>query len=497
MYNFCTGMNKVTIDSFVEKMYWFIPLVLLSLQAVHMFVSMNQIRYEELAEAVRNVYWLKHNQIYDGISSNVGWYGTILLIYNFFGFNLFSAKFFRLILALVSLYCLAGLFAIYFRKIHALLPLITIGLSPTILFFNTLQSSFGMDLQYLPICLFLVATLKFKDHTQALVHQALLWIIVMIAWMSYPSFVVYLPILVFLYLSKLRDIKGDILGKSIGISVLTFFLPILTVFLYVQNKDVLFFDPAVRSGIFRAAGRLQFNFSEALVNIKAVIFDLFYSGGSYYFEVAKAEFSDYYPAVSVIFVFGLALYLLFRDKKLQKPTLLAFGVLILSFVLLAFSHDSSGMPGIRRATGILAAFYALFALVWYFVQYKFKYKYKTWLLILFFLLPIHHIFVYPSNLEALKKPSEARDVLWFSLKENPQKSFNFILESVQKEDLYLSCKTEDSQNAFCRYNEVYAAVGGACEWNRMFCHKIYGYDFRTNQFVPLSIDLWQNYYWPH
>ncbi len=83
--------------------YWLVPVFLIICQLAWTFSSTSQIRFEEVAESVRNVFWLQNQSIYDGISSNVGWYGTLLIIYKIFGFSLFTAKFYRLFLFIVSI----------------------------------------------------------------------------------------------------------------------------------------------------------------------------------------------------------------------------------------------------------------------------------------------------------------------------------------------------------------------------------------------------------
>ena len=52
-------------ESLVQIIYWSIPMVLMLTQAIFTFKSLNQIRYEELAESVRNAFWLEHHTIYD------------------------------------------------------------------------------------------------------------------------------------------------------------------------------------------------------------------------------------------------------------------------------------------------------------------------------------------------------------------------------------------------------------------------------------------------
>ncbi len=80
-----------------RHVYWSITALLCVVQLVFTLHSRSQLRYEELAESVRNVLWLEHRTIYDGVSSNVGWYGTLLIVYKIFGFPLHAVKFVRLV----------------------------------------------------------------------------------------------------------------------------------------------------------------------------------------------------------------------------------------------------------------------------------------------------------------------------------------------------------------------------------------------------------------
>jgi len=96
-------------DRALNLIYWTLPLLLTGVQYWVSAASMHQIRYEELAESVRNVFWLSHRLVYDGASSNVGWYGTLPILYKFFGFSLYSAKFVRLGLHFLGLTCAADI----------------------------------------------------------------------------------------------------------------------------------------------------------------------------------------------------------------------------------------------------------------------------------------------------------------------------------------------------------------------------------------------------
>ncbi len=219
--------------------YWLFVLLIFLGQLFFTLNSTNKILLEELSESVRNVYWLQNRAIYDGVSSNVGWYGTLLIIYNIFGFFLFEAKFFRLIIHLISLICLAKLLKKYMGEKKACLVLVTIALSPTLLYFNTLQTSFGIDLQYFPICLYLLLSLNFSKPIITMLKQFILWSLAMIASMSYPTFLAYLPILFIIYIVVLHKSKKiltrRLIFKNILISLISFCLPIIIVFSYFKD----------------------------------------------------------------------------------------------------------------------------------------------------------------------------------------------------------------------------------------------------------------------
>jgi len=228
----------------INILYWSIPIVLFIAQFIFTINSMNQIRYEELAESVRNVFWLQNRLIYDGVSSNVGWYGLLLAIYNLFGFSLNSAKIIRLIIHLFSLFCLALMLKRCLGVKKAWLPLLTIGLSPTFLFFNSLQTSYGIDLDYLIISIFIFIHINFQKKILDVLKQILFWSLNMLFWLSYPTFVFYLPSLAILYFSKLKRTTRDRIipiVENLFLSTFSFLLPLIISVVYIKNKQLLWY----------------------------------------------------------------------------------------------------------------------------------------------------------------------------------------------------------------------------------------------------------------
>ncbi len=449
-------------------LFWIIPILLFIAQLIFTLNSTSQIRYEELAESVRNPFWLENRLIYDGTSSNIGWYGSLLIVYKIFGFGLFHAKYFRLFLHLISMVCLALVLRRFLSPKQAIVPLLVIGLSPSLLFLNTLETSYGTDLQYFPICLFLILSSKIW-------LRLLGCFIAMIAWMSYPTFLFYLPVLAFLNLRHLRSLRY--LSFSLG----CFFAPLILGFLYLKSREILFFDPNLSSGIFRGAGTFAFNVDALSANLGGLFKDLFNAGQSYHFEINSGEFSLIFPIIAVILVFIIVL------KKRNKWIILSLVSMVFVLFLSSLTLDPSGQPGMRRYTPVLVAFYALFVIAWQ------SGVFKKWGMVILSLLLLHHLIVYPINLIHLKDPSPNAYPIWFTPSPSGAgfNSFDSLVDTVQKEDLKLVC------SGYCRVVEAYAAVAGTCTWNHLNCHQILGLDPRTNQLIPLSTQLWDDYYFEH
>jgi len=86
--------------------------LVIALAAVQAWFSAHSTAYvldEELAESIRNPLWVQHRLVYDGVSSNVGWYALMAAVHRVFGFSLFSAKLVRLSFAAAALLSLAHL----------------------------------------------------------------------------------------------------------------------------------------------------------------------------------------------------------------------------------------------------------------------------------------------------------------------------------------------------------------------------------------------------
>lgn len=465
-----------------QRIYWLIPLLLFIVQGVVTYNSQSQIRSEELSETVRSVYWLANKQVYLGGFTNLGWYGLLLAVYNTFGFDLFTAKFVKLALQLISLFCLSAFLKKNLGSKTAIIPLITIGLSPTFLYFNALQTPFGIDLQYLPICLWLIS-LQNKSSVLTYLKHAALGMVMMIAWMSYPTFVFYLPMLGYYWY------RGSKTILPIFVILISFLLPLLASVAFVSNKSLIFYNHQNGGGIFRGAGRLVLNQDNSTNTIAAIFTNYFSKATSYHFELNQVEFSLFLPILSFVFTFYLC-FRAFKHGVSKKITLTLLFVMLTNLLLIASSIDG-GIAGARRNTPILASFYGLFSLGWYvLVSKKINLKpiHKKIIIAIMLILPIHHSFVLPLNINSLSIPSPFIENLWLGINSTPKSSFESYLNSVQEKDLYLNCQEQFPNFTNCSYDLIYSVIAGACTWNNLNCHNIYGFNSLTDGYELLSVE---------
>lgn len=485
----------INLDKFLHSYYWLSPIIIFIFQLIYTLNSSTQFRYEELAESVRNVYWLSQGLVYDGVSSNVGWYATLLAFYNIFGFTLDSAKYYRLILQLISLICLALFFKKYLNLKQAWIAIITIGLSPTFLFFNTLQTSYGIDVQYLSICLYLISVVNFKKIFFSYILTIIIFILLMIIWMSYPTFIYYLPLLIIFYLYQLfQNLQGHKYSyfkvfSYLNLAIVAFISPLIIAFIYIKNSYLLIYDSIQKSGIFRGAGTFYFQFESFSKNTSGLINDLFGSSYSYHFEINQTEFSALITIPALILVLVSSLIIL-SNKKYRLLTCLVWSVFMFSLIFTSFTFDPSGRPGMRRYTPVLAAFYTLYVII---IMQNLNKK----LMFLLLLIPLHHLLVYPINFSHLQNSSPNRYSYFFEEYGNPTITVDKFVRDVQVKDLALECPKTYRQYNICRYSEIYTAIAGSCLWNKLNCHQIYGYDLKSQKNIPLSTDLWQSYYFEH
>jgi hypothetical protein len=463
------------VTSFALVAYWYLPLILFGLQALFTLRTTGQILYEELAESVRNPYWLQHGVIYDPVSSNVGWYATQLALYRSFGFDLNTAKWFRLALQLPSLLCVAWLLQRQLGRRSAWVPLLAFGLSPSLLFFTSSQTPCGVDLQYAPIVLALLASLDPNRPVRAALAGLGAWATAMLAWLSYPVFVFYLPALAFLHWRQMRRSGTTAARRITTVAALVGFLaPLIAAFAFIENRAVLM------AGIFRGGGRdVAADPLTLLTTLQANLGDLLHAD-SYHYRLHEAELSGGYALLPALLVLAKAASLALRQRTRDGVLLAAW--LVLGLGLLGPSL-SAAVPGLRRITPALFAFHALFALVWS-ESLRHEGRARAWrgaLLGTLLLLPVHHLAVYPANLVHASDPS-GWQADWFQQVPSPSQHLRELTDQAVSSGLRLSKRDEHGGPLASRYTEVYAAVAGACEWNRLPCKEITVWDAAAGEF---------------
>jgi hypothetical protein len=464
---------------------------------------MHEIRYEELAESVRNVFWLSHRLVYDGASSNIGWYGMLLIAYKLFGFSLYSAKFVRLSLHFLALTCCADILRRWMGYRTAIVPLVAIGLSPTILYFNSLQTSNGIDLPYAAICLWLLLSVQPDSRAPSELGKTFLCgMVAMIAAMSYPTFLLYLPSLLVASVWWMRQDRSGRGWKSwYGVSAtigLAFPLVIASGFLITPS--LLFWDPITHAGLFRGAGILGFDPSVMRHSLSAILSDLLVQGRSYLFEVSHPDWSGPVAIAGLCCISGTTIYL-WLNRQVDIAILFAAALLLaVSLVVPGLSID--GSAGIRRSTRVLAAYFVLFSVTWHF--------YRTWApanscinwvrrtgMLVCLLVPLDSAFKLPSLLNDLTGDSKLRNHDWFTISATPTESLQNLLEQLDKGQR-LSCPVNNDRLSIpCRYQEVYAAMAGYLLWNSGSTAEIRALDWKTGHDIVLTPALWTSYYFSH
>lgn len=485
-------------------LFWFTPLLLTALLWRLSALSLHGIRHEELAESVRNVFWLDQGLTYDGIYSNVGWYGTLLLVYKVFGFSLSTAKIVRLVIHLVGLYATASLLVRHLRPGAALVPLAAIGLSPALLYFGTTQLSFGLDVPYAAMCLWLLLSVTPLSRSRLdLAKWCLAGIIAMVAAMSYPAFVLYLPSLLIVAWWRLGQAgstpatgRWPALAIHAASAAVGFALPLAAALLYVVSPELLIYDPVNQAGLFRGGGRFGFDPAALWRSITIVWRDLFVYGGSYYFDVSRPDFSGVLAPLGLATTAGLMLYLGATGRIDRRP-----GVAILVAVLMGLVVPNLGVdgePGLRRSTILLSAVFASFAVVWHSLVTNRAGlgRSRAVAIALLALVPLSHPIKLPALADDLSRQNIYQNVDWFRVAGTPAASLARVLEGLDAGQQLACPMGKDGRVTLCRYQEIYAAVAGYRTWNGLPTPDIHALDWRTGEDIVLSPALWRDGYYP-
>lgn len=494
-----------------EVCFWLLPAALTGLQALWIARSTRILRFEEVAEAVRNVYWLEHGALYDGISTNLGWYGLLLAAYRTFGFSLYSAKWVRLGLHFGALLCLAWVLR---RGIargaglgpgRAAVPLLAVGLSPSILFFNTLETSFGSDLLFLPYLLALLAVLPaggdgLRSRFDGMARAAF-GVLAMVAWMSYPVFAFYLPALAWGYASRPAPHGGAVARRLPGLTLRSvlpvlagFLLPLIAAVLWLERPARLFYDPATGSGLFRGGGTgLVLDPSAIAWNAAHALRDLAFRGRSYYFWVEAPDLAGPIGLLALAAA-GAGSVWLFRSRPVLRPWVaLAW---FLPAVNLLVVSASEGPQGLRRASSLLAGFYLIYTLAWREATVPVPggaralghrgRRLRGALAISLALLPLSHLGSTVEQLPHLPWAGAEQTHLWLRIRPSAEESLAYWLERTAAGEA-LDCRELDLGPERCQYGGIFALLAGYRHWNGLEPVPLRGYDYRSGETVELSV----------
>jgi len=436
------------------------------------------------------VFWLDQRLVYDGVYSNVGWYGTLLIVYKIFGFGLFTAKKVRLLLHLAGLYAAVLILRRAFSPRQAIVPLLVLGLSPALIYFDTLQTSYGVDVWYGAICLALVLSIRPVSATRAdRLKAAAAGVVAMVAAMSYPVFVLYLPSFVLIARQRQLDRRAIWLGVA-GAAA-----PLFLALAWIQSRALLLFDPDTQAGLFRGGGALTVDWTTAARAIVVTARDAFVRGQSYYFDVAQPDFAGAISLAGLLGVVVLAGYAAIRGKEERRVGALATILIVLCLVVPAMS---SGDPGLRRSTGVLAAFFAIFAIAWRAVVTAdiMPAPLRRIGLVLCLLVPIGSALKLSSLHADATRDNAFQNRDWFTVAGSPELSL-FALSSQVGNGELIACAVDAQQHIMpCRYQEIYAAIGGFQRWNGYAEIPVRALDWKTGHEIVLTPQLWNDKYYP-
>jgi hypothetical protein len=269
---------------------------------------------------------------------------------------------------------------------------------------------------------------------------------------------------------------------SLFAGAVAFVLPLVVFAICLRDPSILF------QGAFRGGSSgLSLNPTFVLTNLGRTFREFFERGESYYFiDLPQVEFSGNLAALSVALTI-ITSVLVVRVRKIRLLLGLAWLTLLATLLI---SATATRLPGLRRQTPALGAFYVLYALAWYQLGLCRRRALLVRILSLALLIvPIHHLFALPEN------ATSGRRDRFIPVGNQPTIYLRELTAKATKEEVQLRCPSPSQFK--CRYPEVFAAVAGACAWNHLRCHPVQGYDPKAGAFVPLSTALWETNYFPH
>ncbi|NDV62331.1 hypothetical protein G0Q06_07715 [Puniceicoccales bacterium CK1056] len=484
-------------------------------QCVFSFALWERLTFEEIAESIRNPYWISGGDIFDGISSNIVYYKALDLYYRVGGFHLFAAKEFRLILSLLSISVVGTfLYRCVPFTIATAVAFLAWVLSPTLLYFGTHQASFGIDLQVFPVVgVIWLCSLRSTGLQSTVLLFLAAFLAILLAGM-FPPGLFYLPALILTDVI-VRSLKAanpsDLLkGACLRLSIIGggILAGLAVPFLLVNRPQVLYFDPHTGAGLFRGGGKLSLNPFAFWDSVWRTFLDLFHTGNSYQFYLPHPEFGTILAAGGVLSAVLILLLVIRGFQPPRKSEAIGFlrqpnvqiglfaGVLLMTFLVMG--HLSPNLPGLRRSAGILVALYLFYFLA---IDIGFSRSltrnalFQRVLMVILLALPVSHVIQLTMNLQELPELSHDAYPNWLKTRPSARESLALLYTEV-KEGRALTC---EEVPAGCRYSAPFAAVQlthrSQSEAGQVL--DVYAEDPKTGTVKLVKRSLWEDYYWIH
>jgi hypothetical protein len=484
---------------YLEKLAFFLAwLFPLAVQAAYTLSLRDRLSWEEVG-SLRGALWLHHRTVYDGTSSNVGWYAILEILNRLFGFSLHSGIAFRFALAVLSTAALWKLLGKYLGAARAVLPYWIITLSPTLLYFNTFNGGYGIDLQFFPIALYGLDRIDYRRSRQAYALEAGQAAASMFAALCYPSVLFYVPALLLTWRIGFRRQKAERPLRHLAVLAAGFLAPLAFFGMYLRAPRIFFHDPVSGAGVFRGGGGgMAFSVSGLGNALGQTFSDLFVTGASYYYMVPHPDFSDWtgMAALAAALLGSLALL---GDKNHARETRVGLVVfwLIIATSLVLPHLSTSPMSGLRRCTGILAGAYGLFVLLWHGAR---RNRYRRFLEPLAFtalaVLLSQHLWNLSPNLQLMRADQPVARERWLAVHESAGESLELWRKEIEAGHR-LNCWEGEMASDTCRYDGIYALLAQDALWNRRPAHPIKAFDRKSRSTVELALGLWESYALPH
>lgn len=485
----------------------------LAAQAIFSSSLGERLTFEEMAESIRNPYWISQGQIYDGISSNVVYYKLLDLWYNERGFHLHAAREFRFFLSgLCFLFSSMAVLLFVRNKAAAVLTLLVVAVSPSFLFFGSSQASFGIDLQFFPVILFFWL---FSLHVKGRMSGILLFLttaLIVLSGACFPPGLFLFPALILTDILYQWTRNGNIYWRQFlarySWAFSGLFVGAMVPFLIVDDPWLLLNDPLADSGIFRGGGNITWKPTYFVIGLATTLKDLFVAGNSYEFKLAHPEFGTPLAWVGLASMFMIGYHILkklilrpvdlFKKEFKETGFLVTFFALVLFLTYLVLAHISPNLPGLRRSAGMLLSFYLILFLLLNHVIQRRNHSSRSGIVFLILLLglPVNHIVQLANNVQANKDPEFQGNPRWLNISasgadESLEKLYRNVIQG-----LPLTCNLVGNQ---CRYAAPFAAL--------QYYHAelnpesgqiiVLAEDPVSGAVIPIGMDLWKDYYWKH